>query len=230
MYVFYKWVLAFFVSLSFISCKKEILTEFRSDELNYNPYDYWIKYEFIKNSYDVYSVINDSNVFIYEDTLAYIGDTLIAPVYGLYFNKYAFRKKTDFSQFIVGKGGVSQMDISLGRTQYPLFNLNLIQDSGDVKKISYDGYPFDDRFFVSYNSIFEKEYISALGSHQIIKSFVIYSDKNNSGGKEYMKSDFILAKNVGLVEMRLSYYCKGMYSLPDKSYQILYKIKSVIQP
>jgi hypothetical protein len=59
---------------------------------------------------------------------------------------------------------------------------------------------------------------------------VIYSDKNNTGGKEYMKSDFVLAKNVGLVEMRLYYYCNGMYSLPDKSYQVLYKIKSVIQP
>jgi hypothetical protein len=213
-----------------IGCSDEDKFETKLLFSNYNPYDYWMKYEFIKNSYQVYNVINDSNVFTYEDTLEYIGDTLIAPVYGLYFNKYAFRKKTDFSQFIIGKGGDSQMDILFGRTQYPFFNLKLIQDSGDLRKISYDGYPFDDRFLVSYNSIFEQGYMSALGSHKIIKSSVIYSDKNNTGGKEYMKSDFVLAKNVGLVEMRLYYYCNGMYSLPDKSYQVLYKIKSVIQP
>ncbi len=228
--VFLKKVVLLLIVVFAFACNKVGENPAQQKTVSYNPYDYWMKYEFIKNSYEVYNVINDSNVFTYEDTLEYAGDTLIAPVFGLYFNKCAFRKKTDFSQFIIGKGGESQMDILFGRTQYPFFNLNLIQDSGDLKKISYDGYPFDDRFLVSYNSIFEQGYMSALGSHKIIKSSVIYSDKNNTGGKEYMKSDFVLAKNVGLVEMRLYYYCNGMYSLPDKSYQVLYKIKSVIQP
>lgn len=199
------------------------------------PTDYWCKYDYVKNVYEVFRKDSLGTHYLYDDTLRYVKDTLISSNYNIYFKEYTFCRQANTNRYIVGMGGsISQFHISLIGLTYPLFDLNLMKEPyGLAKYISWDGKPFNANadYNVGYRSGFYRGFATKIGiCDSVVDATIKYrKEYPNSNGYEILDRRIYLAKNgLGIVQCITHYECKNMPNKNDTIYDLEFKIKKIL--
>jgi hypothetical protein len=192
-----------------VSCKKDTIIVSKDDSSTKLAYDYWSNYQFEKRVYNVYKKSQSQLVFIYNDTLSYVKDSNIASAYKYYLQEYSFSNSK--KKFLVGLERYDNFLIKLGKSTFPLYDLKRIKKGTNFNYISYNGYPYENRYIVKYNANFFEDYPSNFGKLQVVSSNIHYNS-SFGGGNETNLIDFKFAKKYGLVEMNYYYSSQNINS------------------
>lgn len=194
---------------------------------NYGVYQYWSIKQNVKWVFDVYSDSLGDLKYLYKDTLIYLKDTNIAKSGILFFTVFKFRKKPNNFEFVIGKVFPNSLSYFLEGVSYEAFNLDKINDNVDSVFI-YDGFPFSNKYRVSFNSPNLMNFKTKLGFFDVIYSKIEYSLLHQGGGKIQKSYDFYFAKDLGPVELHYKYKTYNRLNFIDSSVNLVYKINKVI--
>jgi hypothetical protein len=231
-----KFCFALFLLICFSNCKKDKVESPKPKISVENPLDYWIKYDYIKNVYSVYSIDGKDSIYLYDDTLSYLKDVVIEnrnPIDGYivysYYKEYQFNKLNPAFNLIVGmQNGPHALSIYFSKVPYPLFDLNNISDADTIplKILSWNGNPFDNRYLVSYvnktkSILYENKTLNCIDAR------IMYNSRYNVGREQYHQN-FLIAKNKGIVNMTLYNSFFGIPNIEDTTINYHYKLKKII--
>jgi hypothetical protein len=220
----------------FSSCKKCNVIPKEIENKSENPLDYWIKYDYIKNVYAVYTIDGKDSIYLYDDTLCYLKDVVVEnrnPIDGeiiySYYKEYQFNKLNPAFNLIVSlQNGPHALSIYFSKVAYPLFDLSKINDADTIplKINSWNGSPFDNRYLVSYvnktkSILYENKTLNCIDAR------VMYNSRYNVGREQYHQN-FLLAKNKGIVNMSLYNSFFGIPNIEDTTINYHYKLKKII--
>ena len=231
------WLFTLLLIFSYGACTKvkEIKDEPLLMEKDLGPADYWSKYDYIQNVYEVFNKDSQGLHYLYDDTLHYIKDTLVSVNYNFYFKEYGFYKQSARHNFVVGMGGsATQFHVFLMGLTYPLFDLKLIKGPHILAKyINWDGKPFvaNADYNVGYHSAFNQGFFTNIGKCDSVIDVTINYKKNypNSNGYEILNRTIYLAKDgLGMVQCNTHYECKNMQNKNDTIYDLEFKIKKIL--
>ena len=230
-------VISIFLTFILLSCNKEvkIMQESLLQSYEVMPSDYWTKYDYIQNVYEVFNKDSQGLHYLYDDTLHYIKDILVSVNYNFYFKEYGFYKQSASHNFVVGMGGsATQFHVFLTGLTYPLFDLKLIKGPHILSKyINWDGKPFISNadYNVGYHSAFNQGFITNIGKcDSVLDATINYKKKYpNSNGYEILNRMIYLAKDgLGMVQCNTHYECKNMQNKNDTIYDLEFKIKKIL--
>lgn len=232
----YKFIFLVILSSFSASCKKENAYSVKEKIKPENPLDYWIKYDYIKNVYSVYTIDGKDSIYLYDDTLSYLRDVVVEnrnPIDGYivysYYKEYQFNKLNPAFNLIIGmQNGPHALSIYYSKLVYPLFDLNNISDADTlpIKLHSWDGNPFDNRYLVSYVNktkaiLYENKTLNCIDSRvRYISRYIV--------GREQYFQNFLLAKNKGIVNMSLYNSFSGIPNINDTTINYHYILKKII--
>ena len=220
--IFFKVVCVFFL----IQCKKKTEIVTKDDTNTKIAYDYWSNYKFEKRVYKVFKKSSSQLIYLYNDTLFYTKDSNIATAYKYYFQQFKFSNSK--KSFLIGIFNESNLRIRLGKADFTLFNLDLLKEGGPYSQISYNGFPFENRYEVKYISRFLFNYPTNFGKLKVISSNIRYVT-NTGGGSESSLMDLTCAKNYGLVEMQYNYSSQNVSYQKDTIFEEVYQLDKIIK-